>query len=70
MVVTCGDMSTETSGAHQFCLISFWTLLNENAGVIIVSVPLAWLIVAKAGMTTSAEELSALTTVACRLRLF
>ena len=69
MVVTSGDMFTETSGDHQYCLITFWTLPNENAGDVIVSFPLAWFMVAKDGMMTSAEELSALTTVTCRLRL-
>ncbi len=63
MVVTSGDMFTETSGDHQYCLITFWTLPNENPGDVIVSFPLAWFMVAKDGMMTSAEELSALTTV-------
>ena len=70
MVVTSGDMSTEMSDAHQYCRIAFWALANVNAGVVIVSVPLDWLTEAKDGMITSAEELSAFTTVTSRLRLF
>jgi len=70
MVVVWGAKSAEINEAYHSFLISCWALANENAGVVMVVELPDCVTVAKEGMITSADDMSALTTVTGRLRLF
>jgi len=68
ITVVRGAKSAEINGAYHWFFIACCAEANENAGVVRVVVPAFWDTVANEGMITSADDVSALTTVTCRLR--
>jgi len=63
MVVVWGAKSAEISEAYHWFCISCWAFANENDGVVTVVALPDGVTVAKEEIITSAEDVSALTTV-------
>jgi hypothetical protein len=70
MIVVWGAKSAGINAAYHLFFIACCAEANEKAGVVIVVVPALWDTVANEGMLTSADDVSALTTVTGWLRFW